>query len=174
MSAERTKILPYKLFAIFGLVSMAFSSFLPWLTASAPIFGISMSRSGLELAPEVGMFAVTFVVIGSLVVWFHETPRHSGFMCLGMGIWMLIETLMVYVQLQDRVTSSSASSVIVSIGPGFYLLAVGVLITLVGGIVLLATKLEASPSGMHAFCRYCGAENKSDAVFCEKCGKKLK
>lgn len=24
------------------------------------------------------------------------------------------------------------------------------------------------------FCRYCGAQNKSDAVFCEKCGKKLK
>lgn len=23
------------------------------------------------------------------------------------------------------------------------------------------------------FCRYCGGENKSDAVFCEKCGKKL-
>jgi len=23
------------------------------------------------------------------------------------------------------------------------------------------------------FCRYCGAENKSDAVFCERCGKKL-
>lgn len=22
------------------------------------------------------------------------------------------------------------------------------------------------------FCRYCGTENKSDAVFCEKCGKK--
>ncbi len=23
------------------------------------------------------------------------------------------------------------------------------------------------------FCRHCGAENKDDAVFCEKCGKKL-
>jgi len=23
------------------------------------------------------------------------------------------------------------------------------------------------------FCRYCGAENKDDAVFCEKCGKKI-
>ncbi len=23
------------------------------------------------------------------------------------------------------------------------------------------------------FCRYCGMENKSDAVFCEKCGKKI-
>jgi ribosomal protein L40E len=24
------------------------------------------------------------------------------------------------------------------------------------------------------YCRYCGAENKTDAVFCEKCGKQLK
>lgn len=23
------------------------------------------------------------------------------------------------------------------------------------------------------YCRYCGAENKSDAIFCEKCGKKM-
>jgi hypothetical protein len=23
------------------------------------------------------------------------------------------------------------------------------------------------------YCRYCGIENKSDAVFCEKCGKKI-
>jgi hypothetical protein len=23
------------------------------------------------------------------------------------------------------------------------------------------------------FCRYCGAENKTDADFCEKCGKKI-
>jgi len=23
------------------------------------------------------------------------------------------------------------------------------------------------------FCRYCGAENQGDAVFCEKCGKKI-
>jgi ribosomal protein L40E len=24
------------------------------------------------------------------------------------------------------------------------------------------------------YCRYCGRENEADAVFCEKCGKKLK
>lgn len=29
------------------------------------------------------------------------------------------------------------------------------------------------PSLEKKFCRYCGTENKSDAVFCEKCRKKL-
>jgi len=145
MSVERTKILPYKLFAIIGLILMALSSFLPWLTASAPIFGIGLSRSGIELAPEVGMFAVAFVVIGSLLVWFNKTSRSSGFICLGMGVWMLIETFWIYVQLEDRVMSYSTGSVIIWIGPGFYLLAIGVFITLVGGILLLATNPETEP-----------------------------
>ena len=32
--------------------------------------------------------------------------------------------------------------------------------------------LLTEPSGIK-FCRYCGAENKDDALFCEKCGKKI-
>jgi hypothetical protein len=32
---------------------------------------------------------------------------------------------------------------------------------------------EPSPPTAKIFCRYCGTENKNDAVFCEKCGKKI-
>ena len=132
------KILPQKLFITFGFVLMALSPFLTWLTASAPIlFGLTVSRTGLELSPEIGFFALVFFIIGSLIVWFHKNPKHSGVVCLGMGIWMLIETLLAYVQLQDRLTSLSTDLIIVWIGPGFYLLAVGVFITIVGGILLL-------------------------------------
>jgi ribosomal protein L40E len=31
----------------------------------------------------------------------------------------------------------------------------------------------ASASVQKKYCRYCGAENKSDAAFCEKCGKQI-
>lgn len=34
-------------------------------------------------------------------------------------------------------------------------------------------KSIVSVSTEKKFCRYCGTENKSDAVFCEKCGKKI-
>jgi len=37
-----------------------------------------------------------------------------------------------------------------------------------------AKQQETEQGETRFFCRYCGAENKSDAVFCEKCGKKLK
>jgi rRNA maturation endonuclease Nob1 len=33
------------------------------------------------------------------------------------------------------------------------------------------TKVDTEPK---FYCRYCGAENPSDAVFCEKCGKQIK
>ena len=34
-------------------------------------------------------------------------------------------------------------------------------------------KSMVSVSMEKKFCRYCGTENKSDAAFCEKCGKKI-
>jgi len=47
------------------------------------------------------------------------------------------------------------------------------------GFFAIKTPTTQSPSAAPTvsvekkFCRYCGAENKSDAVFCEKCGKKI-
>jgi ribosomal protein L40E len=34
----------------------------------------------------------------------------------------------------------------------------------------LAERIIAEAKSVKLFCRYCGAENKDDAVFCEKCG----
>ncbi len=39
--------------------------------------------------------------------------------------------------------------------------------------MLLASAKEQSVEMSKLFCRYCGVENKTDAVFCEKCGKKI-
>jgi len=124
---------------------MGVSVFLPWLSATT-ILGFNLSLIGFELSAEIGMLAILFLVIDSLIVWFHNKPRHSGIACLGMGFWMLFEALLVYVELQNRVTSFSTDYLIVRIGPGFYLLVVGVFITLVGGVLLATTKIEANPS----------------------------
>lgn len=37
----------------------------------------------------------------------------------------------------------------------------------------LPVNQRTEPSETKFFCRYCGAENKSDAIFCEKCGKRI-
>jgi ribosomal protein L40E len=36
------------------------------------------------------------------------------------------------------------------------------------------TIVQPSVSIEKKYCRYCGTENKKDAVFCEKCGKKIR
>jgi hypothetical protein len=58
---------------------------------------------------------------------------------------MLIETLANYYQLQDRVTSLSTSTILIWIGLGFYLLAIGVIITIIGGLSLLKLRPEIEP-----------------------------
>jgi ribosomal protein L40E len=34
-------------------------------------------------------------------------------------------------------------------------------------------QMKANRQKGRFFCRYCGAENKADAIFCDKCGKKI-
>lgn len=146
MTEEWKTMRPEKLFVVFGFVLMAVSSFLPWLTASAPIlFGLTLSRTGLELAPETGFFSILFLIVGSLVAWFYSNFKRAGTACLVMSVWMLIEAVIDYQQLEDRVRSLSTSNVFIWIGPGFYLLAVGVLISIIGSILLLRLHMKVKP-----------------------------
>ena len=41
------------------------------------------------------------------------------------------------------------------------------------GKTVVINKEKPLDSKPKFYCRYCGAENKDDAMFCEKCGKKL-
>jgi hypothetical protein len=43
----------------------------------------------------------------------------------------------------------------------------------IGYVLRLERKMSQIPPSPQAFCRYCGAQNAPDAVFCSKCGKKL-
>ena len=140
VSKEPKKILPQKLCAIFGLILMALSPFLSWATVHNPILGTAF-RTGLELAPSTSIFPLVFVVIGCLIVWFYHKPRHSGMICIAMGLLVLLLGLYSLGVLSDW-----AKSVPVGynywIGPGIYLLVVGGVITILGGVLLLAIKLE--------------------------------
>jgi hypothetical protein len=143
---EKT-FLPQRLFITFSLLITGISPFLQWLNASAPIlYGITIERSGFELIPEIGFFAVAFLIIGTLAVWFYRYTVTVGVIVLIMGAWMFLEGLSVYSNLQSRVELST-SSVFISIGTGYYLLMVGAILTMIGGLSLLisARKLSAQP-----------------------------
>ena len=63
---------------------------------------------------------------------------------------------------------------------GAFLIMIGVLLSICGiyGInrsqKAVASQPPPPPVSMEKkFCRFCGTENKKDAVFCEKCGKKI-
>jgi hypothetical protein len=70
----------------------------------------------------------------------------------------------------------------------FPLLPYGVLVAILGAVVIvigLIIKNEPTTSAvpphvatptsstLKKYCRFCGAENNSDAIFCEKCGKQI-
>jgi hypothetical protein len=140
VSEEPKKILPQKLCAFFGLILMALSPFLIWATVDNPILGTAF-RTGLELAPSTSIFPLVFVVIGSLIVWFYNKPRRSGMICVGMGLLVLFLGLYSLGILSDWV-KSEPEGYNYWIGPGIYLLVVGGVITILGGVLLLAVKLE--------------------------------
>jgi hypothetical protein len=144
MSEEWKTIRPEKLFVVFGFVLMAVSPFLPWITAYS-VF-LSVSRTGLELSPETGMFAILFLVIGSLVAWFYNNFKRAGIACLLMSGLMMFETIWDYQQLQDRFNSYSTNMYVrVSIDTGFYLLVVGVFVSIVGSLLLLRLSTKVKP-----------------------------
>jgi hypothetical protein len=176
LSEEWKRIRPEKLFVVFGFLLMAISVFLPWITASAPIlYGVSISRTGFELSPEIGWFALLFFAVSSLYVWFSGSFKKTGTVCLLMSIWMLFETLLAYLQLQDRVSSYSSDYLLVNINTGFYLLAVGDLVSLIGSLLVVRLKpaqLEA-PVMVARICPQCGKPLEDEARFCPYCGKSL-
>jgi hypothetical protein len=54
----------------------------------------------------------------------------------------------------------------------------GIIFGAVGSVYRIKAKPQIQPqpppfSENPSFCRYCGMQNTSDAVFCSKCGKKL-
>lgn len=162
---------------VFGFALMAVSSFLPWITASAPIlFGMSLSRTGLELAPETGWLALLFFAIGPLAAWFYGGSKKTGVACFIMSIILLLETIYDYSQLQQRITSLGTSYVLISIGTGFYLLAIGVVVSLTGSVLLLRFSMQIQkqpPMLVTRVCPQCHRPLEEEARFCPYCGQSV-
>lgn len=57
----------------------------------------------------------------------------------------------------------------------------GVIVVIIGVAIKDEPVISSAPQGsplpppptLKRYCRFCGSENKSDAIFCEKCGKQI-
>jgi vacuolar-type H+-ATPase subunit I/STV1 len=95
-------------------------------------------------------------------------------------ILMAIVYPMLYLSISDGMIGSDAVRALATILSivGLFVFIIG---TFVGYEFGQLRPLHASPpppqiattTEERKYCRYCGTENKSDAVFCEKCGKSL-
>lgn len=47
------------------------------------------------------------------------------------------------------------------------------IILFISGMILFLARMETGETTQKKYCQYCGSENKSDAVFCVKCGKQI-
>jgi|GEM_PF-7058887 len=47
------------------------------------------------------------------------------------------------------------------------------IVLFISGTILFLARVETGEATQKKYCQYCGSENKSDAVFCGKCGKQI-
>ena len=131
-------------------------------------------------------------VMSSFGSWFWGTSKssaHAGWLVtlaggFGMGAGLaIIFVTRIFVEVIPTLNPNiqinpEAYANLQLMGMGIFFL--GLLVCLFGFFVIhrsLKTetgKPMVSISMEKKYCRYCGTENKSDAVFCEKCGKAIK
>lgn len=187
MIGEWDILRPPKILVVFGFFLVTLSVFLPWLTAVAPFVG-TISRLGFEFSPEIGLFAIAFLIIGFLVAGFYDKHKRSGSICLAMSAWMLIEFGIAYPQLLERVHSVSSEYTMGWLGLGIYLLPVGSVVAMIGSLWLMRSTVNGSSKSLSLsrftapmvslrdqrfnFCTNCGIQFTESAQFCQSCGEK--
>lgn len=128
----------FALVTMLGGILVVIGSFMPWLTIMAPLVG-ALSRSGLDGGGD-GVFTrvVGIAAVGVGIARF-ATPLRSlvqrapillGALALGIAVLDLANV-------NDKISSVGSSPYVHAyVGSGLYLLMVGALVTVVGGLVV--------------------------------------
>lgn len=152
-------------------------------------------RSGVPVEMMIGFFVVAFGFLTLLVVyglytaksWSYDFALALPLIIIVLNFWNMVLYYSAPLELELRGAAESAIPFIVInivwlVGVWSYLARPHVKQYLKG------TPTSSSPAPVlppppppslvatseeKKFCRHCGAENKTDAVFCEKCGKKI-
>ncbi|MGH9089981.1 MAG: hypothetical protein ACRDZR_01155 [Acidimicrobiales bacterium] len=131
------------LLTVVGGVLVAIGTVLPWTTVSTPF--VSLSRNGFQLGtngsmtfdgPVCVLLAVIAIVIGVTRITASSMPRFMQRSSIVVGIVVGLVLADRWPGLHDYVNQFGSRVVTASIGYGFWLCALGALVTVIGGIVL--------------------------------------
>jgi uncharacterized membrane protein len=138
MSASNNIAGAFALVTMLGGLLVGVGSFLPWLTIMAPFVG-TLSRSGLDGGGD-GVFTLVVGVaaLGIGLARFatplrpliQRAPILAGLLALGIAVLDLVNV-------NDKISSIGTSPYVHAyVGSGLYLLVVGALVTVAGGLVV--------------------------------------
>jgi ribosomal protein L40E len=121
--------------------------------------------------------------------WFWGTPKQSAYtgwfdaLISGILIGAGIATILIPRWIMEGIVARHPT-VVINPEPyaivhllGAFSIMIGTLFSIIGIYAIYRSQKTVVSQTQIAmekkFCRYCGTENKKDAVFCEKCGKKI-
>lgn len=112
-------------------------SFLPWIEATDPSTGITLTKAGIDghYAMVVDLLALIGAVIGSFVLFRRSASAAVVLVIVVLALAQLGLVIFVGSNLARGVVQLQAVGAVASLGFGLYLTAVGSVIELIGGIV---------------------------------------
>ena len=112
-------------------------SFLPWIEATDPSSGITLTKVGIDghYAMVVDLMAFIGAVIGGFVLFRRSASAAVVLVIVVLAVAQLGLVIFVGTNLARGVVQLQAVGAVASLGFGLYLTALGAVIELIGGIV---------------------------------------
>ena len=110
-------------------------SFLPWIAATDPATGITLTKAGIDghYAMAVDLMALITAAIGGFVLSRQQAPAAVALAIIALALAQLGLVIFVGSNLSRGVVQLQAVGAIASLGLGMYLTAMGTVAELVGG-----------------------------------------
>lgn len=115
-------------------------SFLPWIEATDPSTGITLTKAGIDghYAMVVDLMALIAAAIAGFVLFRRAASTAAAFGIVLLAIAQLGLVVFVGSNLSRGVVQLKEAGAVASLGYGLYLTALGALIALIGGILAWA------------------------------------
>lgn len=112
-------------------------SFLPWIEATDPFSGITLTKAGIEghYAMLVDLLALIAAGIGGFVLFRRPSSAAVALTLTVLALAQLGLVIFVESNLSNGVVQLQAAGALASIGPGLYLTGLGTVVAGLGGVL---------------------------------------
>jgi hypothetical protein len=135
----RNPVVPAATMIGLGGLLIVVGSFMPWMTASAPLVG-TISTSGMQGGDGVItlVLGVITILIGVTQLTATNMPTSLQRSSIVTGVITGAVAIYDYNEVQDRITQAKAQSdlIIASVGGGMWALFVGAALAIIGGVLI--------------------------------------